>query len=194
MSHPEKFDPRSYSPVLQELLKEKRLNSLGPGTPHNAVRSQLSALKTHQAFTPHKIIDENMADACLAGIWLYHDFLNESHQISQSIPSATGSYWHAIVHHREGDFWNSKYWFRRVEKHPVFEPLHQEAARLAEEAKLDQSAAFLKKQTAWDPFAFVDLCEAQVNSQSPTEMLCRKIQQREWELLFDHCYRKTIGK
>lgn len=194
MNYPEKFDRQNYGGVFSELLKKKRLNSLSPGTPNSEVRSQLSALDIGKMFAPHKIVDENMARACLAALWLYHDFLNESHQISQVIPTTTGNYWHAIIHRREGDFWNSKYWFRRVEKHPVFEPLHQEAARLAAETDADKSAAFLKKQTAWDPFAFVDLCEAQVNFQSRTEMLCRKIQQREWELLFDYCYRKAIGK
>jgi hypothetical protein len=189
-----KFNPQNYGAAFSELLKEKRLNPLGHGTPNNEARPQLSAMDIGKLFATHKIADENMAQACLAAVWLYHDFLDESHQISQGIPTATGSYWHAIIHRREGDFWNSKYWFRRVDKHPVFEPLHREAARLAGEAETDHSAAFLKKRTAWDPFAFVDLCEAQVNSQSATEMLCRKIQQREWELLFDHCYRKAIGK
>lgn len=194
MNRMEKFDRQNYGPVFSELLKKKRLNSLSPGTPNSEVRPQLSAMEIDKLFASHKIVDENMAQASLAALWLYHDFLNESHQISQEIPTTTGSYWHAIIHRREGDFWNSKYWFRRVEKHPVFEPLHQEALRLAAEADVNHSAAFLKKQNAWDPFAFVDLCEAQVNSQSVTEMLCRKIQQREWELLFDYCYRKAVGK
>lgn len=194
MNHPEKFGSQIYGTVFSDLLKENRVNALGPGTPNIEARSRLSAMEVGKMFAPHKITDENMAQACLAALWLYHDFLDESHQISQVIPTAAGSYWHAIIHRREGDFWNSKYWFRRVEKHPVFEPLHQEAARLAAEAEADQSADFLKKQTSWNPFAFVDICEAQVNSQSATEMLCRKIQQREWELLFDHCYRKAIGK
>lgn len=194
MNRMEKFDRQNYGTVFSELLKKKRLNSLSPGTPNSEVRSQLSTLDIGKLFAPHKIVDENMAQACLAALWLYHDFLNESHQISQVISSTTGSYWHAIIHRREGDFWNSKYWFRRVEKHLVFEPLQQEAARLAAKADADQSAAFLQKQISWDPFAFVDLCEAQINSNSPTEMLCRKIQQREWELLFNHCYHKAIGK
>jgi hypothetical protein len=190
----EKFNPQNYGALFPGLLKEKRLNPLSAGTPNSGVRSQLSALDIGKNFVPHKIMDENMAQACLAALWLYHDFLNESHQISQAIPTATGSYWHGILHRREGDFWNSKYWFRRVGEHPVFEPLNREAARLVAEADADPSVAFLTKQTAWDPFAFVDLCEAQVNTRSATEMLCRQIQQREWELLFDYCYRKSVGK
>lgn len=188
------FDLQNYSSIFRELLEEERLNVLGPGTPNNHVRAQLNSLDIHSAFAPSAVVNENMARACLAGVWLYHDFLDESHRISQEIPTPTGSYWHGILHRREGDFWNSKYWFRRVGEHPVFELLHREAAQFAAENDLEQSAVFLTKQIAWDPFAFVDLCESQVNTQSPAETLCRRIQQQEWELLFDYCYRKAIGK
>jgi hypothetical protein len=50
----------------------------------------------------------------------------------------------------------------------------------------------LGKQSAWDPFAFVDLCAAVLVGQAPCEELCRQIQKREWELLFDWCYRQAV--
>jgi hypothetical protein len=88
-------------------------------------------------------------------------------------------------------FDNSKYWFRRVGRHPVYEPLHRAAARLAADAP--PAAAFLREQKAWDPFAFVDLCEASLAERAPCEELCREIQTREWELLFDYCYGNAFG-
>jgi hypothetical protein len=48
------------------------------------------------------------------------------------IESTTGSFWHAIVHRREGDFANSKYWYHRASGHPILATL------------------------GWDPMAFVD--------------------------------------
>jgi hypothetical protein len=54
-----------------------------------------------------------------AGLWLYVGDLDRSHAISQSIPDATGSYWHGIMHRREGDFGNSHYWMRRAADHPL---------------------------------------------------------------------------
>src|SRR4051812_40242009 len=51
------------------------------------------------------------AKGLLAGLWLYFDWLDESHRVSQSIDTPTGSFWHAIMHRREGDFSNSKYWY-----------------------------------------------------------------------------------
>ena len=50
-----------------------------------------------------------------AGILLWHGLLDESHSLSQSIEgNYLGDYWHAIMHRMEGDFGNSKYWYRRV--------------------------------------------------------------------------------
>lgn len=55
------------------------------------------------------------------GLWLYVDNLERSHTISQEIHSTTGSYWHGIMHRREGDFSNSRYWHRRAAGHPLLE-------------------------------------------------------------------------
>jgi len=187
-----KFDPGLYTPAIQELLKPERLCPLGPGTPNRAARASLESLSLDQLFAPHRIQDRDMAAACLAGLWLYHDFLDESHEISQKIDSNTGSYWHGIMHRREPDFPNAKYWFRRVGKHPIFEPLWQATAELAAKGGTDPSADFLATQPAWDPFDFVDLCEKCSAGQSPLEMLCLQIQQCEWQLLFDFCFRRSV--
>ena len=54
-----------------------------------------------------------------AGLWLYVDELDRSHALSQEIHDATGSFWHGIMHRREGDFDNARYWMRRVRSHPA---------------------------------------------------------------------------
>lgn len=58
-----------------------------------------------------------------AALWLLAGDLDRSHQISQSIETPSGSYWHGIMHRREGDFSNSKYWFRRAGNHPTYRVL-----------------------------------------------------------------------
>ncbi len=134
-----------------------------------------------------------MAECCRAGIWLLHDFLDESHELSQGINTTSGSFWHGIMHRREGDFSNAKYWFRRVGEHAVFEPL---AARAAEVAAERGDAAAVEKLTAretWEPFAFVDMCQAAERNGKSRE-LCLDVQQAEWELLFNHCYRASLGE
>jgi len=189
-----KADAHRYGPVFAALLEEERLNSLDRGSPHTRVRSALEAFRMEEAFAPHPIVDRDMAKACLSAVWLYHDFLEESHQISQTIPTPTGSYWHGLMHRREPDFSNSKYWFRRVGEHPIFEPLRIAAAELVSASPPQESTDFMVNPSKWDPFAFIDLCEACVKGRSPAERLCRQIQKREWELLFDYSFRKAIGR
>jgi hypothetical protein len=72
------------------------LPPLGPGRPDPALRPKLEALDD-SAFAPHAVRDRDMVRACLAGLWLYHDFLDESHKISQEIDTPTGSYWHVLA-------------------------------------------------------------------------------------------------
>src|SRR5438874_968481 len=67
---------------------------------------------------------KSLADALavLAALWLWNDGLAEAHQIVQKSPAATidsYAFWHAIMHRREGDFSNSKYWYARCENHPA---------------------------------------------------------------------------
>jgi hypothetical protein len=185
-----RFDPSRYAPAIAALLQEERLAPLGPGKPNPAARGLLEGLKVETAFAPARVRDTDMAACCLAGLWLSHDFLEEAHGISQEIGTPSGSYWHGIMHRREPDYDNSKYWFRRVGSHPTFTTLQQAAAELATAAS-DPAAGFLNRQTGWDPFAFVDLVEASVAGRAGCEALCRQIQQREWQLLFDHCYQEA---
>jgi hypothetical protein len=181
------------SPAIAELLREDRLQPLGPGTPNAAVKAKLRSLSPESALAPHPVKDHDMACACLAGLWLCHDFLEESHTLSQAIDTPTGSYWHGVMHRREPDYANAKYWFRRVGNHPIYDALCTGAAELAGASELLEAAEFLKRQSEWDPFAFIDLCEASLHGQSSNEMFCRRIQQKEWELLFDYCCRQATG-
>ena len=116
-----------YSPQIQNLVAPDLLPPLGPGTPNDKFRASLNSLQIDTSFAPHGVRDRDMAACCLAGLWLLHGFLDESHKISQEIETISGSYWHGLMHRREPDFGNANYWFRRVRTHPVFEPLRQRA-------------------------------------------------------------------
>ncbi len=93
-----------------------------------------------------------------AGLWLYVDDLTRSHNISQSIESQAGSLWHGIMHRREGDFWNSKYWFRKAGTFSGF--------------------------AGMNPSDFVDQVE-KAHKQNPLALVAH--QRQEWQVLFEWC-------
>jgi hypothetical protein len=173
--------PTHYPAPLAALWAVPRVPELGPGEPTHSVRDRLAALRVEQLFSANG--DPEAALACLSGLWLYHNFLDESHTISQDLHGWIGSYWHGIMHRREPDSGNAKYWFRRVEPNPVFESLTVDAAELGMDLK----------SKAWDPFAFVDECERQRGTGSESEMTCRLVQLHEMQLLFDWCFRRATG-
>jgi len=187
------FDPDQYGPAVAELLRDERLPELGPGDENPTARARLESLSTAAVFPGRKIVDDQMAQCCLSALWLWHDFLDESHRISQEIEASDGSYWHGIMHRREPDYGNARYWFRRVGRHPVFPALAQQAAMLATQFPPDKAARFLADGSAWDPFAFVDLCEAIARGKSTSQELARHVARAEWQLLFDHCYSLAAG-
>jgi hypothetical protein len=187
------FDPGAYGPVFGPLLQDAPLNELGPGSAIAEMEKQLQAVSLKTAFAPHAVVDRTMAQACLAGLWLRYDFLDQSHGISQEIHNPSGSFWHGIMHRREPDYDNAKYWFRRVGRHHVFAPLYIAAKEISELTPSEPGVESFRRQTEWDSFAFVDLIKESTRRPA-CEASCRLVQRREWELLFDFCYRAAIGK
>lgn len=170
------FDPTKYGPVLADLVTSAEPMSLDAGGANIASRPALSALSLESAFKHVSIVDTDMARCCLSGVWLLHNFLDESHTISQGISTPSGSYWHGIMHRREGDYSNAKYWMRRVGEHPVFDEMAEHSQN-------------------WDPFSFVDDCERAVGSGNQAEISTLRSQQHlEWQMLFDFCYQAAVGR
>lgn len=101
-----------------------------------------------------------------AGILLLWDFLDESHEISQTMEGQgrprTADYWHGIMHRREPDAGNANYWFRRVGKHPAFDSLSMHLDRWMQEAGASDEQRDLARTTCmaadqFDPFAMIEL-------------------------------------
>ncbi len=198
------FDSQAYGPVLGPFLQVDRRRPLNVGSPFDGQRARLAGVTLESAFGHAQLVDRNMARAVLAGLWLVYNFCHQSHELSQAIDTPTGSFWHGIMHRREGDFWNAKYWFRRVGRHEVLAPLGQRAAKLAtargegvSTGRLLAGGELVGEGSAgggFDPLAFVDLVKQVEGSvRADARELCLDIQQAEWELLFDWCYRGAIG-
>lgn len=188
------FQPRDYGAAAAALLAPSRVADLGPGQPNHAVRAQLDGLTDEALFSGRPILDAQMAAACRAALWLYHDFLDRSHKICQDIETREGSFWHAIMHRREGDFSNSKYWLHRVGRHPVFPALAHAAHALEHDAMAVGEPTRFAAEADWDPFRFVDLCQDASAATVHAQSIYRWVQHCEWQLLFDYCYGKAVGR
>ena len=146
-----RFDPQNFGPIFGPLVAAAPLNELGPARPDRAAAAKLGGRSVEAAFAPHAVVDRQMADACVAGLWLMCDFLDESHAISQDIDTPSGSYWHAILHRREPDYSNAKYWFRQVGRHPIFESLATAARQIADEADASDAVSALLQPASLGP-------------------------------------------
>jgi hypothetical protein len=101
-----------------------------------------------------------------AGLLDAVDILDAAHAVFQDDPSPEGSYWHGMLHRREGDFWNAKYWFQRAGR-----------------------PSTLKALPEFDPVRFVTRCE-RAGAEDPPELL--SLQRTEWEHLMQAAYEKAF--
>jgi hypothetical protein len=141
------------------------------------------------------------ARALAAGLWQMNDELERSHELAQSVEGAgrhrSGDYWHAIMHRREPDDSNAKYWVRHVGRHPIHEALAREADRILSSAGDVPHADRWRTALAgggWSGAAFVDLCsEARRRGPPSLSRTAGRIQLTEMVLLLAETWTDAIG-
>lgn len=154
---------QSFSTELTAAIKSAPIPPLGDGTVQKSLVTLLAG-----GIGDHLIdVPASRQMECLSGFWLVAGDIHRSHSISQDIGSAEGSFLHGIMHRREMDFGNSKYWFRRVGSHPTFE-------QIAEQTNGHYQ----------DPFDFVDQCQSALSSGAAEQIeQCAASQWIEWQAL-----------
>lgn len=153
-------------PPIHDAVLAADLPGLGDG-PNSPELADRIAKGRDSQWTGINPVQKSLA---LCGLWLVAGDLDQSHSISQNIGSPEGSFWHGIMHRREGDFGNAKYWFRRVGPHPVLDQLPQ-----------------LTDGDYTDPFDFVDDCSRAVRKGGEDYQRCLLAQWIEWQALMKHC-------
>lgn len=173
--------------VFLELLTSCGLALLGPDPQPDvlsatALNERLTILFKQQA-TPATV-----QPAVRALIQLRHDHLDAAHTIAQGIENPDGSLVHAMMHRREPDYWNSKYWWRRVGEHPCYPQLAKRVGEFLRGKGEVELAAKLVLSGKWDAIAFVDACEAAagLKPDSARAQVLRDVQRIEFETALAH--------
>lgn len=158
------LDPTICQPADEQLVAIISAASLMPlhdaGIDEVTARALQSWLKTQPA----------ISESQLAGLWLLAGDLDRSHSISQRLEDSDGSYWHGIMHRREGDYFNAKYWMRRTGDHPVTQELKRQLPEYR------------------DAVAFVDYVEKAVTKDRSLQESAQRAQWMEWQLLWNCGY------
>jgi len=200
---------RPFIVVLSETTSEDepaayptRLPALAPNAPNNSrgwLREHLSQVE-HADVVPEVGNGDDFV-VLKAGLLQLQDELDASHNLSQSVEGEgkhlAGDYWHGIMHRREPDYSNAKYWFRRVGRNPVFDALADRAGSLLTQCQSSAAPGWEERLMAadgWNPFAFVDLCEhcCQTGDEALTRV-AEEIQFAEMLLLIEQTYRDACA-
>jgi hypothetical protein len=118
-------------------------------------------------------------DAALGLALLWHDDLDGAHELCQAHEGHPDcDYVHALLHRREGDFANAKYWFREVGPHPVFATVATAATELGQSG--------LVADGQWRPAAMVDACAAALGRDPARRSALMQVQAAEFRALAAH--------
>ncbi|MBV9467948.1 MAG: hypothetical protein JO316_22780 [Abitibacteriaceae bacterium] len=186
----------AFDEIVQQLQERRPLPPLYPTQPWNNTLSQQIKMSSAADFLGPEAsaAASDKVAACRAGLLLWNDDLEASHSISQGLENATGSFWHAIMHRREGDAANSHYWWRRTGAHPAFADVYENVLAAlqgepAPEVAKPEVAEFvqaLQRAATWVPMEFVGRCEMARRGQLQSDWL-QQVQVIEISTLLRWC-------
>lgn len=162
------------SKLAQEVLDAivvAPIQSLGAG-PRSGQLAKILETQQPRTSAPDQLSANSML-ALESALWLAAGDLDRSHSISQNLATAAGSFWHGVMHRREGDFSNAKYWFHKCGKLDFFD-------KLAAAVDHDPLAGQLSVGSTWNPDHFVNQSQ-RASRGGELEQQCQRAQWLEWQ-------------
>ena len=192
----------TYTPAIADVIEKLEAgNPLPTLVPQKAWSTELTdalaSTSVDELFHGESLKNNTFGDAIKSGLLLWNDALDESHNISQGLENQTGSYWHGIMHRREPDYSNAKYWFGRVGTHPIFPQVREQALAILEETPdpsdaLARIAQTIETEEKWDAYQFIDWCQAAEGASDDVTRFLQQVQAEEIKLLLAYSYRNAV--
>ncbi len=173
-----------YSEFVDRLLsQEDFLKALIPKVPLDSDLVRRLCETGDDILAGEKVLaDPTMFALVRGGLFYALDALPEAHTIFQEASDDCGSYWHGMLHRREGDFDNARYWFRRAGTLAFFSEAHRNAAALSDN---------MARQSNWDPYLFTGQCEQARFGDGDLTGEMQALQRIEFDAIFDYCWRQS---
>ena len=124
-----------------------------------------------------------MFELVRGGLFYALDALSDAHAIFQAVHEDEASYWHGMMHRREADFDNARYWFRRAGTLAAFPAMHHAAS---------EHSADMARQLNWDPFLVTNQAEQARHGAPELTAEVSALQRAEFTALLDYCWRKSF--
>ena len=173
---------KGYTSLVNQLLSpDDLLKTLQPKE-----AGAFEAVAAIRAASDEELVGETGAPPSLVrgGLFYAHDAIDECHVIVQNEEGDLSAYWHGMVHRREGDFDNARYWFRRAGQLSFFSALHSAASAVS---------ATMARQMNWDPYLLVGQCEQHRFGANENEEELLALQRLEFDHVFDYSWRRGSG-
>ncbi|MBX3745754.1 MAG: hypothetical protein KF833_10650 [Verrucomicrobiae bacterium] len=139
--------------VIEALFNTRELADLGPRG-RDGVWSREEAERRAAEAAGALGLAGGASDCLRALVLVWHDHPDGAHGLVQDLAGGDAAWVHGIIHRREPDYSNARYWFHRVGSHGLLERLAEGAApMLAGHASLPYR---LIRDGEWDPMAFID--------------------------------------
>ncbi|WP_281886043.1 hypothetical protein [Paenibacillus sp. YYML68] len=145
----------------------------------------------------------SFAIAVKAGLHVWNESLDDSHELSQQLHTREGSYWHGMMHRMEGDYSNADYWFRMAGGHPAETAWGAACAKWTADYSWDNIASVSLREAirSWaqrdrpDAIGFCELVRLQVTKarDENAEQLLKELQREEILTLLQACYANSGG-
>ena len=186
--------------ILDRLTERNPKPSLAPTAIHDGEIDRSLRADDYGALFAGDAIRDDYAQAVLSGLNQMNDNLPRAHGLAMSedvkdeSARTTLDYWHAIMHRREPDYPNAKYWWRRTGHHPVFaDVLNAAKSEVAALPSGSDVRRAIDGMSAWEPLAFTDLCEKHAASDNAENAVLRAIQAAEMARLLEYCVKKAAS-